>query len=283
MHEDNKSIITYISPVIAPLWWRIWKDYWLVTVACGSTLFSFHWLFVSFLPLYGKKYRIINTMRHLPKFVQSMIGEDLISITSTTSLGAFAYLHPITLTLLMAFALMLPTWIITAQIDRGTIDIILSTPRSRNKYILTTIFAGMLGGAILIGMALLGTFVGIKKTVLPEYYEFGRIAICALNLYMLYLVVFSFATFLSAMSSIRSWAIGWGLAICVFCYMLHFFSEWWQWIKRFSKYGPLNYFHPIKIATGYNPTKDIVILAIISICFFILAIVRFAKRDIVVI
>lgn len=281
--NKKRNITEYICPVIGPLWWRIWKDYWFIMLACGSALFSFHWLFVSFLPLYGKKYRIINTMRHLPKFVRSMIGEDLISITSTTSLGAFAYLHPITLTLLMAFALMLPSWVITAQIDKGTIDIILSTPRSRNKYMLTTILAGITGGAILIGMTLLGTYIGVKRTILPEPYNLHRISICALNLYMLYLVLLGFATFLSAISSIRSWAIGWGLGISVFCYMLHFFSEWWQWIKRFSKYGPLNYFHPIKIATGYNPSHDIIVLGIVSLCFFIAAMIWFAKRDIVVI
>lgn len=233
--------------------------------------------------MYGNRYRIIRTMRHLPKFVRSMIGEDLISITSTTSLGAFAYLHPITLTLLMAFALMLPTWVIVAQIDRGTIDIILSTPRSRTKYMLTTIFAGMLGGAILVGATLLGTYIGVQKTKLPEPYHFDRAVICAINLYALYFALLGFASLLSAMSSIRSWAIGWGLTISVFCYMLHFCSEWWAWVKRFAKYGPLHYFHPIKIAAGYDPHKDIIILSVAGVIFFISAVIWFVKRDIVVI
>ncbi len=280
--NKHKKIAERFSPIIAPLWWRICKDYWLLVSACIAALFSFHWLFVTFLPLYGEKYRIIRSMRRLPKFMRGIIGDDVFHITSTTSLGSFAYLHPISLTILMSFAIILSSWTIAGQIDRGTMDLILSTPRPRWKYAFTSIFAGLLGGALLIGSMLLGTWIGVQRTALPEPYHYNRIILCAANLYALYIVVLGVGMFLSSISSIRSWAVGWGIAISVISYLLHFFSEWWEFVRKASTVGPLNYFHPIKIAIGYDPTRDIIVLTAAGLSLCIASIICFSRRDIAV-
>ncbi len=270
-------------PISLPLAGRIVRDYWLITFICATTLFSFHWLVVTFLPLYNMRYRL-NYIRHLPNIVRAMIGQDVMDMISSTSIGAFAYLHPISLTILMAFAILLPTWVLVGQIDRGTIELILSTPTSRKKILTTTILAGILGGAVLIVGMLLGTRIGIHYTRLPEPVDFNRLITVAVNLYCLYIQLLAIGVLFSVITSQRGIAVGWTMALAIVSYLLHFLSEWWAFIEKIAFLGPLYYFRPIKIATGlYDPTRDMTILLGTSGVIFIISYVWFSRRDIAVV
>lgn len=272
-------------PISGPMFARICKDYWLVLTLGTALALSFHWLYVTFLPLYNLRYKL-RYIKQLPGIVKAMIGGDLFDIISTTSLGAFAYVHPISLMLLIGFAMLLPTGLIVGQIDRGTIELVLSTPLSRKKFMLTNLFAGGLAGAILTGGMILGTWIGVQYTheKLPEPYELRRIFLCVLNLYMLYLLAMSAASFLSAISSIRGWAVGWTFGICLVAYLMHFMSEWWKWVANIAFIGPMYYYHPIKIATGkYDPTGDMLAIGAATAVLMILSVICFCRRNIAVV
>jgi ABC-type transport system involved in multi-copper enzyme maturation permease subunit len=270
-------------PISIPLWNRIWKDYWFTTLICTLTLFLFHWLVVTFLPLYDLRYRLIH-IRRMPQILKAMIGPDLMEIVSTTCIGSFAFLHPISLAVLMAIAIMIPSWVLVGQIDRGTIELILSTPTSRRKLLFTTIWAGLFGGVILIAFMLIGVWVGVSTTKLNEPYHFDLIVRVAINLFALYILFLSISIFFSSIFSIRGLATGWVVAFAVFTYLLHFLSEWWEFFSRISFLGPLYYFRPIKIAAGvYDPTRDIVVLLVVSIALLTLSTVWFSRRNIAVV
>ncbi len=284
----------WYMPLSIPLWSRIWRDYWYITIIAGATLFAFHWLVVTFLPLYNLRYRL-NYLHNLPDIVKAMIGGDILSMTSTTAIGSFAYIHPVTLAILAAFAVMLPSWVLVGQIDRGTIELLLSTPTSRRKVILTTILAGIVGGILLILSMLIGTWVGVQHTPkLPQPYQFGRIVYVAINLYAIYLVLLSISVFFSAITSIRGIAVGWSIGLGLASYLLHFLAEWWKVVERIAFLGPLYYFRPIKIVAGeyivsrnvsipYDPTRDIVTLLVASAVLLIVSTIWFCRRNIAVV
>ncbi len=282
--SKRQGCFSRFLPVSLPVWGRIWRDYWYITILCAITLFSFHWIVVTFLPNYNMKYRL-SYIRQLPQFVKAMIGQDLMDVISLTAIDAFAYLHPISLAVLVAFAVMLPSWVLVGQIDRGTVELVLATPVSRKKILGTTILAGIVGGALLIGSMLLGTWVGVKTTRLPEVFLFDRILVCALNLYAMYLVLLSASVLFSVMTSLRGTAVGWAIGSCVGAYLIHFLSEWWTWVQKVSFIGPLYYFRPIKIAAGHyeNLPKDIGVLLAVSVVLFLISTVWYSKRDIAVV
>jgi len=280
--SEGRSWKWYL-PFSGPIWGRIWRDYWYITlIACG-TLLAFHWLVVTFLPLYNLRYKF-TYIKNLPDIVKAMIGQDILDIISTTSIGSFAYIHPVTLAILVAFAVMMPSWMLVGQIDRGTIELLLSTPTSRRRVVSTTILAGFAGGILLIGAMLIGTWIGVQRTRLPEPYMFKPIICVAVNLYALYLLMLSISVFFSSITSIRGMAVGWAMGAAVAAYLIHFLSEWWPVIEKISFLGPLYYFRPIKITTGrYDPTWDIAILLIASGVLFITSTIWFSKRDIAVV
>lgn len=270
-------------PFSAPIWGRIWRDYWYITIICGATLFAFHWLVITFLPLYNMRYRL-NIIQNLPDIVKAMIGQDILEITTWTSIGAFAYLHPVSLAVLVAFAVMLPSWILVGQIDRGTIELLLSTPLTRKKMVYTAALAGLVGGALIIGCMLLGTWVGTQRINMTQPFNYSRIVTVAVNLYAVYLLIMSISVFFSCITSIRGIAVGWAMAVCVAAYLIHFLAEWWPLVQKIAFLGPLYYFRPIKIASGtYDPTLDIVILTGTGAAFLILSTVWFSRRDIAVV
>lgn len=286
-------------PISATLLARICRDYAAVTLLAIGLAISWHWLWFTFLPRFNMKYQLTMFRRVAPAFKAIMGGdlEALLGKLSQTSIGAVAYLHPVTLIILLAYAVMLPSGLLVGQIDRGTIEFTLSTPLSRRKLIFTTILAGCMGGALLILAMLAGTAIGRHFTTLTDPYHFHRIVICAVNLYAVYLVAFAISTVFSSFTRVRSYAVGWPLGLGLIVYLLHFLAEWWQWVKKISFLGPIHYYHPIRIATeGYNPithtfdpahtfdpTNNIIALIAAAAVLFAIAAYGFSRRDIAVV
>lgn len=283
--NPNEKWYRKYCPISGPMFARICKDYWLILSLGAALSISFHWLFVTFLPMYNMRYRLQLVRRAAP-ILKAMIGEDINDIISTTSLGAFAYLHPISLAILIGFGILLPTGLIVGPIDRGTIELVLATPLSRKKYMATTIVAGLLGGLILTGAMLMGSWIGILRTQqeLPQPYHLSRIIMVVVNLFSIYVLVLGVSAFLSAISSIRGWVVGWAFGLTLVAYLLHFLAEWWEWVRTISFVGPMYYYHPIKIAVGkYDPTRDIVVIAAAGVIFLILSVIAFCRRNIAVV
>ncbi|NLX03871.1 MAG: ABC transporter permease subunit [Phycisphaerae bacterium] len=269
-----------VSPISWPLLVRTLKDYQGILLLGLGLSVGWHWLYVSLIPKYKLRYRL-HIIDNLPQFFKAMIGDDILQITTTTGLGSFAYLHPISLALLLALAVWIASGAIAGQIDRGTVDLVLATPLSRRRFMITTILAGAISGAVMTAGMLLGTWMGLRQVTLEQPYMFDRIVLVAANLYAVYLVAFSYAVFFSALSTLRSTAVGWAFGLSLALYLLHFLSEWWDVVHRISFMGPLYYFRPIKIAAGnYDPTNDIALMCGIAVVLFAIATVCFSRRNI---
>jgi len=267
-------------PVSLPLAWRIGCDYLGLLLLSAVTLLGFNWVFVNLLTRWEHRYNL-RLIRRLPRIFKAMVGEDIFQMITPTALNAVAYIHPITLVVLLAYAVVLPSGVIVGQIDRGTIDFVLATPLTRRKMMATTIASSLLGGAVLVVSCLVGTWLGIRYTQLDEPPDFHAIAICAVNLYVLYAVVLGYSLFFSAVSSLRSWAVGWAIGVSLAGYLVHFFSEYWEWMQKIAFLGPLDYFHPVKIAaSGQWPVRDMIVLAVAAAVLMLASTLAFCRRNI---
>lgn len=268
------------GPIAWPLWWRIWRDHLGLMILSAGVMLGWHWLWVSFLPMYEHRYKL-GLIRQLPKIFKAMVGEDLFQMITPTALNAFAYGHPITLVVIMAFVVVIVTDVIVGQIDRGTIDLILATPLTRLKMMTTIILVSLVGGALLVAAMLAGTGLGLHYTQLVTPVKFSSIVICAINVYVLYVCVLGCAVFISSLSSIRSWAVGWAIGISLASYLLHFLAEWWSLAAKISFIGPLKYFHPVRIAaTGQWPSRDLAVLGAAGAVLMVTATIIFCRRNI---
>jgi ABC-type transport system involved in multi-copper enzyme maturation permease subunit len=126
--------------------------------------------------------------------------------------------------------------------------------------------------------------VGIQHTRLPEPLDFKQMIIVAINLYALYILCMSVGVFFSTIFSIRSLAVGFTVAFSVGAYLIHFLSEWWEFLQKIIFISPLYYFRPFKIASGhYDPSQDIAVLLGVSVVLLIISTIWFSKRDITVV
>jgi ABC-2 type transport system permease protein len=272
-------------PISRALLGRACRDYFVLLSLGVVLMISFHWLFVTFLPAYNVRYKL-NYIKNMPPFLKAMIGSDIEQITSTTAIGSFAYMHPISLAMIFALAAVVPTGLLAGQIDRGTVELTLSAPISRKKYFCTTLVYSVLAGAVLVAAMVVGSWIGVWRTApkLREPYHLAQIALCAANLYSIYLVAMGWSLFFGAIYALRGPAIGWAFALSMVSYLIHFLAEWWDVIQKISFIGPMYYFRPIKIVSGgYDPSHDMMILCVASLVFVVAGGIVFSRRDIAVV
>lgn len=292
--NSPEPIITHatwnrFSPISGALFGRVCRDYLLLLSLGVALMIGFHWLFVTFLPAYDTKYKL-RYVEQLPAFLKAMIGQDILAITTTTAIGSFAYMHPISLAMVFALAVVVPTGLLAGQIDRGTIELTLSAPISRKKYFCTTLVYSMIAGAVLIGAMVLGSWIGVQWTAAKlaarhrEPYDVVRVATCAVNLYGIYLVAMGWSLLFGAIYSIRGSAMGWAFALSMAAYLIHFLAEWWELVRKISFIGPMYYFRPIKIVSGtYNMSHDMMVLCIAAAAFTLVGAILFSRRDVTVV
>jgi ABC-2 type transport system permease protein len=81
----------------------------------------------------------------LPSIVKSALGGEMVRMGNTVGLIAIGYNHPFVLFLFMLFAVGTPTGLLAGEVQRGTMELILSrsSPRPRLSLCRHLTLAGM--------------------------------------------------------------------------------------------------------------------------------------------
>jgi len=140
----------------------IWKkavgDAWLQLLICGLILVAFGWLFVWLmsqidLGVWGVM------VRAMPSFFRRLSDIPIPAMVTSAGWLTILFIHPITLLVAIGWAVGRGSDSISGEIDRGTMDLVLSLPVRRFTVMLApavvaTVGAFVLAGALLGGIAL---------------------------------------------------------------------------------------------------------------------------------
>jgi len=140
----------------------IWKkavgDAWLQLLICGLILVAFGWLFVWLmsqidLGVWGVM------VRAMPSFFRRLSDIPIPAMVTSAGRLTILFVHPITLLVAIGWAVGRGSDSISGEIDRGTMDLVLSLPVRRFTVMLApavvaTVGAFVLAGALLGGIAL---------------------------------------------------------------------------------------------------------------------------------
>jgi ABC-2 type transport system permease protein len=124
----------------------------------------------------------LTILKHLPSIVRTAIGGDLVESGSMTALLTVGYQHPLVMFLYMLYAVGVPAGLLTGEIQRGAMELILSRPITRTQvYVCAAVLtlAGLVG---LISMMFLGTVVSVHIYTFSEPIDlslFLRLSACA--------------------------------------------------------------------------------------------------------
>lgn len=218
------------------------------------------------------------------EFRNAMFGFDGAGARASDIAFALAWSHPILLALLSAHAIMVCTRILASEVERGTVDILLSMPASRWKLYVTETLAWLACGVVLLGSVYVGSYLGamaIKPELRPD---FSRLALVLGNLALVYTLIGTAAMFAAVWTDRRVRAVLAVLVLTVFSLLINFLytlDASLEFTKRLRFLSFLEYYKPIQMLMDNSvPWKNMGILGGISLALWVAAGVWLSRRDV---
>jgi hypothetical protein len=261
---------------------KIFHEVWLTALLFGLGLFVVEMLLTYILPQVNEALgEILNRVPFARTFVTVLLGNTLGAEITGRSMQAFIYVHPVVLALVWALAVTLCTRMPAAEIDRGTIDILLSWPVSRRIVYACESIVWLATGVFVLLMGLAGHLVAAPT--MPEELrpDLGRSLMVLANLYCLYLAVGGISFVVSSWSDRRGRAIAVVFAILLASFLLNFVANFWQPAKHVAFLGVLEYYRPAEILLhGQFPNADVGVLLGVAIVTWLAGCEIVARRSI---
>ena len=213
--------------------------------------------------------------------ISALLGADVGDALVPATFIAIAWVHPVVLAIVWTHAIVFCTRVPAGEIDRGTIDLLLSLPVSRwQVYVAETVVFLGTGLAVLV-MGLLGHRLGILSVAPQDRPGLGLLLVIVANLYCLYMAVGGLAFLVSAVSNRRGRAIATVFGILLASFLLNFLAQFWSPARTVSFLSLLDYYQPLPLVrTGDLPVGDMVILLGFAAATWTAGGVWFARRDV---
>ncbi len=165
-----------------------------------------------------------------------------------------------------------------ADLDRGFLDLPLSTPISRTRYLGVSIAVQILIMAVLAAVSVLALW-GAGTAVGAEF-DLGRFAMAGVFAFAFGCAIAGPATLLSVLTLSRgltSGIVGGVLILMYALFVLSGISADWDWVGRLSAW---NHFPTTSlIDDGVLPIGDLLLFAMIAIGTWVAAVAAFRRRD----
>jgi ABC-2 type transport system permease protein len=258
------------------------SETWAQIALFSVGLFLVSSLLTLLLPQLEKGFnQVISSFPFVRDFVQALLGQSLRGQFNVQNLQAIIWVHPTILALLWAQEIILCTRVPAGEIDRGTIDILLSWPVSRRKLFAVESMVWMATGVVLCVAMLLGHTAARLFAAPTNPAPITRVLIVLFNLYCMYLAVGGIAFAVSATSSHRGRAMGVVFAILLTSFLLNFVVQFWPAIVDLAPLSVLYYYRPAEIlANGQIPAFNVAVLLCVALIGWISGFEVFARRSI---
>lgn len=237
-------------------------EVWFPTLLASAGLMLILALLTTVLPqLEAGIGEVLNRIPFIKKILASLLGPELADEISLPALRAILWVHPTLLSILWAFEIVICTRLPAGEIDRGTIDFLLSLPVSRRTHYLVETGVWLAAGLVVLGCGYTGHRMA-AAALSSEMALSGREALTVLsNLYALYIAVGGIAWLVSSLSSHRGRAIGTVFGIILVSFLVNFVAQFWQPLQAISFLSLLEYYRPAQILTkGEFPVGNIAVL-----------------------
>ncbi|MEK6675774.1 MAG: ABC transporter permease subunit [Planctomycetota bacterium] len=256
------------------------RESWLATLLTALGLFTAEVFLAQVLPgVFKNLSEQILQVRIVREIVSALLGADVGAGLGSIALMSVAWVHPVILGLLWAYVLVQATRVPAGEIDRGTIDILLSLPITRFQAYVAPSLVWLAGGLVLAGAVLLGNIIGAWS--LGSDYTgkvVNRIQVSA-NLFAMYVAVGGIVSFISATCSRRGQAMAIAFGVLSASFLVNFlaaFQKSFEWISFLSV---LDYYRPLHVLSGSGRLSDIFVLLTVGGLCWILGAVVFQRRD----
>ena len=249
----------------------------LLFVTLGTAAFFYLVLlsFPSFIGQGGEGFT--EFFREPPRYIQAFLGgsADFLEPSGWIVVGMT---HPVILALQTAGALMVASGAVATELERGTLELVLSRPVGRTPF-LSAKMAASLGTVTIVQIGgVVGTL--IARWTIPEVsaVTVGDILLAFLGSWVLFGAVAMVGVLISAGSSLRGRATGAAVGVVVAGFFANFMASLIDEIDWLRYASPFHYFRPGDLMRGEG-LLDLLVLVGVGALAAAAGIRRFATRD----
>ncbi|MBK9386269.1 MAG: ABC transporter permease subunit [Planctomycetes bacterium] len=251
-----------------------------LTMLCGLGIFLFQLLFALLTPVLAQDFsdQFLKT-RMSRFFLSAMLGAEIDS-AGPSLFAAIAWTHPVQLTLIFWHAIASATRVPAAEVERGTIDLLLGWPVSRWQVFAAELAVFALSSALIVLVALGGSRLGLWLSGASDGPGLSSACAIALNLYALCLALGGLAWLCSAGAERRGRAIATPVVLVLVSMLINFLAPVWEPAKSLSFLSVLHYYQPFaSFARGAWPFGEVAVLLAFAVVTSALAALWFQRRD----
>lgn len=257
-------------------------EVWLPTLLFGCALFAVTALLTHVLPQIQEGLGgVVDQIPFVRSMLTALLGTELGEEITARTMQAFLWVHPVVLALVWAHEIAFCTRMPAGEIDRGTIDVLLSLPVSRRTVYICESIVWLVSGFLILVMGLLGhrfAAPAMPEAMRPELF---RAVLVTANLYCVYVAVGGIAFLVSSLSNHRGGAMAIVFGIVLASFLLNFVAQFWEPARRIAFLGLVEYYQPAQILqSGTFPIGDGAVLLLVGGSTWILGGEVFARRSI---
>lgn len=249
-------------------------------LAFAAGLFAFELFLALILPTFQKEFAdSLMQIEFLQKIIAALLGAEVGSFTPKLALAMLGWVHPFVLALVWAHAIMTCTRFPAGELERGTLDALMSLPVSRVAVLGHDTLAFMLTAGAVVVAGLAGDLIGARISGLGTA-PLAAVLQVTCNLYAMALAVGGVATGLSCLSERRGRAMGAAFGIVLASFFLSSMSAFNETVKQWSAVSLMNYYRPYYVLEGSrSPWGDMLVLLVVGAGCWALGLVVLGRRD----
>jgi ABC-2 type transport system permease protein len=251
----------------------------------AAALFGLGWLFVYVTSLNEAEIVRLLESDEPGTRIQMLRSLGISDQPSSISLIMASWTHPFILLLVSMWSISRGSAAVAAEVERGTMDLILSRPVARWVYLASQVLVSVIGLAILGGALMAGTAIAMRHNVLREPPGQWALFRPACNLAALGLPIYGYTLLASAVDHVRWRPTSAGAVLTLAGFIAYVISlipvlermGWKPWLEKvtiFKAYNPVEL-----VTTGASFSFNVEILAGIGAAATSLAFLAFALRD----
>ena len=214
----------------------------------------------------------------LPSFVKTALGGEMLQAGNLPGLIAIGYQHPLVLFLFLLFAVGAPTMLLTNEVQKGTMELILSRATTKLQVYFCAAGLTVTGMMALVAVMFLGTVVGTRHFEFGEPIPLDLFFRIAVNGGMVASAAGAIALCAAGLFAGRSLAITTTIAFLVLNYFAWIVAQWWPRFEFLKPATLFFYAKGIKLAHGW-PIGDMGVLLFITLVAITVGAFSWKNRD----
>jgi ABC-type transport system involved in multi-copper enzyme maturation permease subunit len=214
----------------------------------------------------------------LPSIIKTALGGEMLQSGNTPALLTIGYQHPFVMFLYMLFAVGVPTGLLTGEVQRGTMELILSRPVTKTQVYICAAALTLAGMFALVMVMFLGTVVAVHLYDFGQPVPLDRFLRLAVNGGLLASTFGAFALLCAASFGRLYSAVGVSVAFLTLNYFIAIVAAWWPRIY-FLRRATLFYLIYYSDIWQSWPLRNMGILAAILLLLAVAGGIIWQRRD----